>query len=156
MINLEWGYGIVMGEEQGTALLEFCLVLPLLFVFVWGVLAFSLYVIESQMLHFSAYLAARTALTNGAEAGKQAAAGFLVGSRKELFWLSETTRKLAGSELTVNKGRNRVDVEIVREKPWWSAFLSMVRRNPWDEKELDGLDQAFNRLHVRYAIGRSQ
>jgi hypothetical protein len=124
--------------------------------FVWGILAFSLYVIESQMLHFSAFLAARTALTDDAEAGERAAAEFLVGSRGEWFWLSETTRKLAGSELTVNKGRNRVEVEVSREEPWWSSFRSLFQRQPGDMLDIGRLDRAFSQLEVKYAIGRSQ
>ena len=136
-------------SEQGVALLEFCLVLPLLLLFVWGILAFALYVIESHMLHFAAYVAARTALTDGSEAGENAAANFLAISRRELFWFSEPIRKLSGRQLKVEKRGKRVDVEIGREETRFARFLAWVAGRP-------ALDKTFNQLFVAYAIGRGR
>lgn len=139
-------------DEQGTALLEFSLVLPFLVLFLWGILSFALYVMESQIMHLSAFVAARVALTNDSQAGEDAAASLLAASQKDVSWLLAETRKVRGYELTVKKQRKRVEAEVGRERPWFSHLRQVLQRRSGAEgvECIDG----FHQLSVKYAIGR--
>jgi Flp pilus assembly protein TadG len=142
-------------DDRGTVLLEFCLVLPLLFICIWGILAFTLHAIESQMLHFAAFVAARTALLDSdPKTGQDTAANFLAISRKEPTWASQTTRKLTGRELSVNKKQGRVEVEIGRDVSFLGQFLDLIGGRGRRKGFLGNLDRAFARQRVHYAMGR--
>ncbi len=141
-------------SEQGTALLEFCLVMPILLIFTLGILSFALYVIESHMLHFSAYVAARTALTDDPEVGERSAVGFLASSRLELFWLSPSSRQLSGADITVSKSKNRVEVGLGRERTWLSTLVGWMAGKPLDMSGNGRLEPLYDRLYVTYAMGR--
>ena len=140
-------------NEEGTVLLEFSLVLPFLVLFLWGLLSFASYMMESQITHLSAFIAARVALTNDSQAGEAAAASLLSASLKDPFWLTRGTRKLRGYELEVKKQRKRVDVEISREKPWFSYLSQILGRQPRREG-VKSIDHVFDQLFVKYSIGR--
>ncbi|NLA59384.1 MAG: pilus assembly protein [Firmicutes bacterium] len=142
-------------RDEGSALLEFCLILPILLVFFFGLSAFALQVIESQMLHFSAYVAARTALVDSASKGEQAAAQFLATSRRELFWLSSLSRQAAGRVLAVTKRQQGVAVQIGRQETMLSSLISWIREalsggDLWES----GVRNNPNRLLIEYRLGR--
>lgn len=140
-------------NEQGAALLEFSFVLPFLVLFLWGILSFAVYVMESQIMHLSAFTAARVALTNDPQAGEAAAASLLSVSHKDPFWLTQSTRELRGYDLIVRKQGKRVEVQIGREEPWFSYFGQLFQRQPAAEG-IECIENAFHQLSVKYAIGR--
>ncbi|NLK07651.1 MAG: pilus assembly protein [Firmicutes bacterium] len=121
-------------DEHGTALLEFAIVLPVLFIGIWGLLAFAMHMIESEMLHFAAYNAARVALLETEQAGADRARQFLATSRKEAIWLLEGLMGMTGGNLSVTKRSNGVDVEITKEisfldkiSPWFGGQVSLFK-----------------------------
>ena len=142
-------------RDEGAALLEFCLVLPLLLVFFLGLLAFTLHVIESQMLHFSAYVAARTALVDSASKGEEEAALFLATSRRELFWLSNLSRQVAGRVLSVTRKQKGVVVQVGREETKLSSLVTIVRRLLTDgDSRGNRTGGDSNQLLIEYRLGR--
>lgn len=146
---------IDMLDAQGSALLELCLVLPLLFALIWGTLALALYAIESQILNFSAFVAARTALLDSqAEVGEKAAANFLTTACLELGWRSPTLRKLSGLTLSVSKVRNRVEVEIARERGRAMKLLGWLFSEGQRHQGALGLGSSFQTQRIQYAVGR--
>ncbi|NLJ24900.1 MAG: hypothetical protein GX354_05675 [Firmicutes bacterium] len=143
----------MLKNEEGTALLEFSLVLPFLVLFLWGILSFALYVMESQIMHLSAFTAARVALTNDSPAGEAAAASLLSASQRDPFWLTQPTREFRGYDLAVKKHGKRIEVEIGREKPWFSYLGQLLKRQPVADG-VESIENAFHQLSVKYAIGR--
>ena len=143
----------MLKNEEGTALLEFSLVLPFLVLFLWGILSFALYVMESQIMHLSAFTAARVALTNDSPAGEAAAASLLSASQG-IRLATQPTREFRGYDLAVKKHGKRIEVEIGREKPWFSYLGQLLKRQPVADG-VESIENAFHQLSVKYAIGGS-
>lgn len=141
-------------DDRGTVILEFSIVLPLLFICVWGILAFALYVIESHMLHFAAYTAARVALLESSEAGLDSAARFLATARKEPSWISEGVRELTGRKLSVDKRRQRVDVEVGKEVGLRDRLPGWLGGRGRPGGLMADLAQTFRHQQVFYSMGR--
>ena len=142
-------------RDEGAALIEFCLALPLLLVFFLGLWAFTHYIIESQVLHFSAYIAARTALVETAAKGEQAAAQFLALSRREVSWLTSLSRQARGRVLDVTKGSRGVEVQVGRKETELLSLLSFLRAASSDGGLLGGgLKPKSDQLLIRYRLGR--
>ncbi|HHV94571.1 MAG TPA: pilus assembly protein [Firmicutes bacterium] len=144
----------MLARDEGSALLELCLVLPILLVFFLGLLSFTLHAIESQMLHFSAYVAARTALVDSAAKGERAAAQFLAGSRNELFWLAEPSREMAGRELTVTKRQDGVAVQIGRRATIWPILVDLFKGGFYGGSRWRSGLSGRSDLFIEYRLGR--
>ena len=143
-------------DDKGTVILEFSIILPILFLCIWGILALALYVIESQMLHFAAYTAARVAILDTDEAGLDSAAGFLVASRGELSWASEDLRGITGRKLSVNRRGRRVDVEIGRDSDLLSKLTNFLVGRGRSSALIVDLAKTFRHQEVFYSMGRSR
>ena len=77
---------------------------PYCWYFSWAFCPLPRHAIESQMLHFTAYVAARTVLVDSAAKGERAAAQFPAGSRNELFcWQSQA--EMAGLSSLSQSGK---------------------------------------------------
>ena len=131
-------------DEKGSALLEFSLVLPLLFFCIWGVLAFLNHAMENQILHFGAYSIARSAMVGTPSDAENRVRLFLATARKEPLWASASTDKLTGGKISVSKTGGHVSVEISRGLGAWGKWMERIYKSA----------PIFVDQNVYYAMGR--